>query len=151
MPLKLLAGEEHADRPIRWVHASELEDPTPWLKGGELLLTTGMGVGATPARQRGYLQRLVGAGVAGLGFGLGFGHDRTPRAIVNAAAKAGFPLFEVPYPVPFIAITEAVSTRAARGAVRRAAARRRRRARAHARRRSKGDGIDGHRRVARGP
>src|SRR3712207_8493475 len=46
-----------------------------------------------------------------LGFGLGFGHDRTPRGVVNAAAKHGFPLFEVPYPVPFIAITEAVSTR----------------------------------------
>ncbi len=43
LPLKLLAGETRADRPIRWVHASELEDPTPWLKGGELLLTTGMG------------------------------------------------------------------------------------------------------------
>ncbi|HSL12017.1 MAG TPA: PucR family transcriptional regulator ligand-binding domain-containing protein [Actinomycetota bacterium] len=111
MPLKLLAGEEHAERPIRWVHASELEDPTPWLKGGELLLTTGMGVGATPARQRAYVQRLTAAGVAGLGLGLGFGHDRVPRAVVNAARSAGFPLFEVPYPVPFIAITEAVSTR----------------------------------------
>jgi purine catabolism regulator len=111
LPLKLLAGGTRADLPIRWVHASELEDPTPWLKGGELLLTTGMGVGETPARQRAYVQRLVGAGVAGLGFGLGFGHDRTPRAIVNAAVKAEFPLFEVPYPVPFIAITEAVSSR----------------------------------------
>jgi purine catabolism regulator len=30
---------------------------------------------------------------------------------VNAAEQAGFPVFEVPYPVPFIAITEAVFTR----------------------------------------
>ena len=111
MPLKLLAGADEAVRPIRWVHASELEDPTPWLKGGELLLTTGMGVGATAARQRGYVQRLADAGVAGLGFGLGFGHDRTPRAMITAAERLGFPLFEVPYPVPFIAITEAISTR----------------------------------------
>jgi PucR family transcriptional regulator, purine catabolism regulatory protein len=111
MPLKLLAGDEGADRPVRWVHSSELEDPTAWLKGGELILTTGMGVGETVAKQRAYIRRLIDAGVAGLGFGLGFGHEKTPRALVTEAGKHGFPLFEVPYPVPFIAITEAVFTR----------------------------------------
>jgi purine catabolism regulator len=111
LALRLAAGESGVDRPVRWVHASELDDPTPWLKGGELLLTTGGGVGTTPARQRAYLQRLSGAGLAGLGFGLGFGFERPPRALVTAAEQAGFPVFEVPYPVPFIAITEAVFTR----------------------------------------
>ena len=111
LSLRLLAGEGHTEGSVRWVHASELEDPTPWLKGGELILTTGMGVGATPANRRAYVKRLATAGAAGLGFGLGFGHERTPRAIVNASEAAGLPLFEVPYPVPFIAITEAVFTR----------------------------------------
>lgn len=111
MPLRLLAGEENATQPVRWVHISELEDPTPWLTGGELILTTGMGLGETAAKQRAYVRRLREAGVAGLGFGLGFGHDKTPRALVTEAAKLEFPLFEVPYPVPFIAITEAVFTR----------------------------------------
>ena len=27
---------------MRWVHSTELTDPTPWLKGGELLLTMGI-------------------------------------------------------------------------------------------------------------
>jgi len=111
MPLRLLAGEGHTTRPIRWVHASELEDPTPWLKGGEVILTTGMGIGATPAKQRAYVKRLATAGAAGLGFGLGFSHEKTPKALVTAAEAADLPLFEVPYPVPFIAITEAVFTR----------------------------------------
>lgn len=110
MPLRLLADGD-LDRPIRWVHVSELEDPTPWLKGGELLLTTGLGIGTTPAKQRGYVQRLADAGLTGLGFGLGFTHDKTPRSLITAADRAGFPLFEVPYPVPFIAITEAIFTR----------------------------------------
>jgi purine catabolism regulator len=113
MPLRLLAGAGAAGRSVRWVHSSELEDPTAWLKGGELILTTGMGVGETAAKQRSYVRRLIEAGVAGLGFGLGFGHDKTPRAMVTEAEKHGFPLFEVPYPVPFIAITEAVFTRLA--------------------------------------
>ena len=108
LPVRLLAGDDDLDGAIRWVHSSELEDPTPWLKGGELILTTGMGVGDTAARQRAYVKRLVSAGVAGLGFGLGFGHDRTPKTLITESRKHGFPLFEVPYPVPFIAITEAV-------------------------------------------
>lgn len=111
MPLRLLAGEANASHPVRWVHISELEDPTPWLTGGELILTTGMGLGETAAKQRAYVRRLRETGVAGLGFGLGFGHDKTPRALVAEATKLEFPLFEVPYPVPFIAITEAVFTR----------------------------------------
>ena len=111
MPLRLLTSEVRADRPIRWVHSSELEDPTPWLKGGELILTTGMGIGDTAAKHRAYVRRLVDAGVAGLGFGLGFGFDATPKALVAEAAKLDLPLFEVPYPVPFIAITEAVFTK----------------------------------------
>jgi purine catabolism regulator len=113
LALKLVGGAEGADRAVRWVHVSELDDPTPWLKGGELLLTTGMGIGTTPARQRGYLERLADAGLAGLGFGVGFSHRRVPKAIVTAADRLSFPVFEVPYPVPFIAITEAVYTRLA--------------------------------------
>ena len=111
LALRLVAGEANAGRPVRWVHASELEDPTPWLKGGELLLTTGRGIGETAAKQRAYIRRLADAGLAGLGLGLGFEHDKVPKGLVAAAEQAGFPLFEVPYPVPFIAITEAVSTR----------------------------------------
>src|SRR5207245_10070587 len=87
--------------PIRWVHVSELEDPTPWLKGGELLLTTGMGVGSTPGKQRAYLARLRSAGLAGLGFGTGFSFRTVPKALADAAERSSFPLFEVPYPVPF--------------------------------------------------
>ncbi len=111
LALKLLAGEQGTDLPIRWVHVSELEDPTPWLKGGEVVLTTGMNVGTTAAKQRAYVQRMAEADLAGLGFGAGFSHQKVPKAMIDAAEKQGFPLFEVPYPVPFIAITEAVSTR----------------------------------------
>ena len=42
LDIRLVAGETGLDRSVRWVHISELADPTPWLSGGELLLTTGM-------------------------------------------------------------------------------------------------------------
>lgn len=109
--LKVIAGEAGLDRAIRWVHTSELSDPTPWLSGGELLLTTGMALTGSASLQRAYIRRLVSRDIAGLGFGVGFGFDEVPATIVRAAEREGFPLLEVPYPVPFIAITEAVSQR----------------------------------------
>ena len=42
LDLPVLAGERGLEARVRWVHISELLDPTPWLSGGELLLTTGM-------------------------------------------------------------------------------------------------------------
>src|SRR5437868_1371466 len=45
MRLAVLAGPaDRLDRPVRWAAVRELEDPTPFLEGGELLLTTGMQV-----------------------------------------------------------------------------------------------------------
>ncbi|MGH2747405.1 MAG: PucR family transcriptional regulator [Actinomycetota bacterium] len=118
--LKLVAGKEGIDSPIRWAHISELQDPTPWLSGGELLLTTGMGLKGSTALQRAYIRRLVGASLAGLGFGVGFGFEEVPDPIVRAAEREGFPILEVPYPVPFIAITEAISSRLAEDRVKEA-------------------------------
>lgn len=115
LALNLVAGRGGGANRIRWAHVSELEDPTPWLKGGELLLTTGMGLEPGAESQRAYVERLVMAGLAGLGFGLGFSHDRVPPAIAEAAELHSFPVFEVPYAIPFIAITEAVFSRVAAG------------------------------------
>lgn len=108
--LELVAGAEGGEQPLRWVYTTEHEDPTPWLTGGELVLTTGYNLG-TPAKQRAWVRRLAAHGVVGLGFGTGFDHERVPRAILNAAAAAEMPLFEVPYEMPFIAITERASER----------------------------------------
>jgi PucR family transcriptional regulator, purine catabolism regulatory protein len=103
--LELAAGAEAAASPVRWVHISELEDPTPWLSGGELMLTTGMPLD-TAAKQRAFIKRLATHNLAGLGLGTGFDHPKLPKALVDEAEKQGFPLFEVPYSMPFIALTE---------------------------------------------
>ncbi|HTA97093.1 MAG TPA: PucR family transcriptional regulator ligand-binding domain-containing protein [Solirubrobacteraceae bacterium] len=107
LDLTLVTGEENAGVNVRWVHSSELLDPTPWLRGGELLLTTGLQLsGAKPQRE--FVERLAKREIAGLGFGTGFVHKKLPAAVLNTARKLDFPLFEVPYELPFIAITERV-------------------------------------------
>ncbi|AXI79653.1 PucR family transcriptional regulator [Peterkaempfera bronchialis] len=116
--LTVLAGEDQLDRPVRWVHTSELDDPTPFLEGGELLLTTGIklggpdgpdGPGRGDAALRAYVHRLADAGVVGLGMGVGLSHSEVPQPLVEAAAERGLPLLRVPQPTPFIAISKAVS------------------------------------------
>jgi purine catabolism regulator len=110
LELTVLAGQGGLDRPIRWVHMSELTDPTPWLSGGEVLLTNGMAL-STPAAQSAYVNLLADHQIAGVGFATGFSHAHVPAAMVAAAAERDLPLFEVTYDMPFIAITEAAFSR----------------------------------------
>lgn len=97
------------DVPIGWVHVSELEDPTPFLDGGELLLTTGLLLPEGADALDALVSRLVATGVVGLGFGIGLRHGTTPAALRAVAAAHGLPLLEVPRATPFIAISKAVS------------------------------------------
>jgi PucR family transcriptional regulator, purine catabolism regulatory protein len=105
--LDLASGQDAAWRHVRWVHSTELLDPTPWLRGGELLLTTGLLLTSAKA-QRELIERLAEHKIGGLGFGTGFAHKRLPAALLAQARARSFPLFEVPYELPFIAITERV-------------------------------------------
>ncbi len=109
LDVRLLTGERSLHLPVRWVHISELLDPTPWLSGGELLLTTGMQL-ETTTQARDYVARLADHHLAGLGFGTGFKHAEVPGPLLEVAAEREFPVFEVSYEVPFIAITEAAFT-----------------------------------------
>ena len=111
LALTLVAGDQGVSRPIRWAHVSELKDPTRFLRGGEVLLTTGLGMRGGQGAQAGYVEQLAEARLAALGLGLGFAFKATPSAVVAAADRAGFPVFEVPFEVPFIAITEALFSR----------------------------------------
>ena len=72
--LELLSGEDASEAPVRWVHISELPDPTPWLSGGEMILTTGLQL-TTAKRQRDFARLLSDHHLAGVGFGVGFAHD----------------------------------------------------------------------------
>jgi purine catabolism regulator len=96
-------------REVRWVAVSEHPDPTPWLEGGDLLLTTGMSLVDDRDLATAYVERLVAADVAALGFGVGLTHSAIPDELVAAAERVGLPVLEVPQPVPFVAVSKAVS------------------------------------------
>lgn len=106
--LRLIAGRENGGRTISWAHAIELADPTPYLSGAELVMTTGMNVGATDADQFAYVSRLSSSGVAALAFDTGTTFPAVPRGVIAAADAVGMPVLAVPPQTPFIAITRAV-------------------------------------------
>ncbi|WP_157884007.1 PucR family transcriptional regulator [Arthrobacter alpinus] len=92
---------------LRWVEPSELADPTPYLMDGEFVLTAGlplMGEGGTADAIDAYVERLAGAKVCALGFGLTPYHDVVPPALAASCRRHGLTLLEVPPTVPFAAI-----------------------------------------------
>jgi DNA-binding PucR family transcriptional regulator len=106
--LTLVAGHENADRVISWAHAIEVADPTPYLSGGELVMTTGLRMGLTSDEQYEYVARLSAAGVVALAFDTGTNFDRVPDGVLSAGDALGLPILQVPADTPFIAITRAV-------------------------------------------
>ncbi|MEA9984858.1 PucR family transcriptional regulator [Subtercola sp. RTI3] len=96
---------------IGWVHSSDLEDPSPFLSPGQMLLTTGRQFPDNDSElyYSDYVERLVRAGVVALGFGTEVIRAGTPAALEAACRSADLPLVEVPYRTPFIAISQWVA------------------------------------------
>lgn len=98
----------HLPRPhaeIRWVATSELEDPSPFLEGGELLLTTGLATRGWRSQWNGYAARLARVGVTSVALGVGLTHNRAPGAFVRACEQHGLNLLEVPRDTTFVAVS----------------------------------------------
>ncbi|MGH3246219.1 MAG: PucR family transcriptional regulator [Trebonia sp.] len=108
----VLAGAGRLDVPVRWVHALELTDVGRLLRGGELVLSTGIALPESPVLLDEYVASLARVGVAGLAVELGRRYaDALPAALVTAAEARSVPLIELRREVAFIGITEAVHAR----------------------------------------
>jgi purine catabolism regulator len=108
----VVAGSGRLDVPVRWVHALELTDVGRLLRGGELVLSTGIALPEEPSELAGYVASLAHVGVAGLAVELGRRYtEALPAALVAAAEARSVPLVELRREVAFIEITEAVHAR----------------------------------------
>ncbi|MFJ3719663.1 PucR family transcriptional regulator [Streptomyces sp. NPDC090057] len=112
---EILAGGDRLGRTVRWVHAGEVPNIASLLKGGELLLTTGYGLGTRPAEQRAFVRTLAERGIAALVVELGPRFTRLPAALVDTARAAGLPLVQLHREVPFVAVTEEIHTEIVNG------------------------------------
>ncbi|SPF01506.1 PucR family transcriptional regulator [Streptomyces sp. MA5143a] len=112
---EILAGADRLERTVRWVHAGEVPNIASLLKGGELLLTTGYGLGTRPADQRAFVRTLAERGIAALVVELGTRFTRLPPALVETARSAGLPLVQLHREVAFVTVTEEIHTEIVNG------------------------------------
>ncbi|MGW6010091.1 PucR family transcriptional regulator [Streptomyces sp. NPDC055210] len=107
---EVVAGATRLDRPVRWVHITELTDPASFLKGGELVLTTGMPLPEDPAGVRRYVDELADVGAAALVIELVRRYHRPPGPLIQACRVHGLPLVTLAEDVNFLEVTQVVHT-----------------------------------------
>jgi len=106
---EIVAGEQNLDRTVRWVHVVDVPDPDELLRGGELVLSTGMGPGLDDNTQRRFIRSLSDQGAAGLLIELGYSYKgELPPTLVAEAVSRGLPLIATRRPTRFVDITEAI-------------------------------------------
>lgn len=114
--LKLAAGSGGATNEVLWAHTSELEDPGPWLEGGELLVVNGLGIPSDGRGQVQYVTRLAARRLAGIAISVLA--PALTTEMLAAADRLDFPILRIPRRIPFIEFSHLVansSERAARG------------------------------------
>ncbi len=94
------APQRAADSTVLGIHMTDVPQPEQWLADRWILLTAGLQVRGRPAQQRHLVQRLVGQGVAGLGYCVGIATRQVPKALIQEATRLDLPLFVVPYHIP---------------------------------------------------
>jgi purine catabolism regulator len=108
----VLAGAEGLDAPVRWVHVIELAQAAHLLRGGELVLSTGIALPDDAAGLQRYVAELAAVGVSALAVELGSRYARSlPPPLVSAATEHRLPLIMLARETQFIEITEAVHAR----------------------------------------
>jgi purine catabolism regulator len=106
---EVLAGKENLDRAVRWVHVVDVPEPDELLRGGELVLSTGLGPGHDHIAQRRFIRSLAQQQAAGLLIEIGYTYKQAlPRTLTDEAATRGLPLIANHRPTRFVDITEAI-------------------------------------------
>ena len=105
-PARIVAGTGGLDRDVLWSHVVDMPDPLPWVRPGFMILTTGYAWPKAESDQRRHIASLAQAGVAALGMAVPKYVDEFSQAARQEADAASLPLLEIPWEVPFAAITE---------------------------------------------
>jgi purine catabolism regulator len=104
----LAGGQDGLDRPVHWVHVGEIPNLGQFLKGYELVLTTGVGLTSLRARQR-FMHGLIAAGASGLVIELGQYLPEVPADLIELANVEHFPVIAFHDPVRFLELSQDIN------------------------------------------
>jgi purine catabolism regulator len=105
---RVVAGEGGLERPIRWAHIVDLPDVSPWVREGDLLLTTAFALKDNPEAQAALIPILAGKGLCGMIVALGTYFYDIPKEMITLANKLDFPIVTLPWEIPFVEVTQAI-------------------------------------------
>lgn len=106
---EVVAGKAALDRAVRWVHVLDVQDPSDLLRGGELVLSTGVGPTTDPKGQRHFVEALAREGASGLVIELGWTFDKAlPPMLVDVAEACQLPVIALHRQLRFVEVTEAI-------------------------------------------
>lgn len=107
---ELVAGAEGVGAEVRWVHPLDVPDVSDLLRGGEMILTTGVSIGANATTQRRFIRDLESEGAVGVAIELGFAWQRElPEALVEEADRQGMPVVVFRRGIRFVEVSEVVN------------------------------------------
>jgi PucR family transcriptional regulator, purine catabolism regulatory protein len=106
----VVGGSAGLTHRVRWVHVAEVAEIAHLLRGGELVLTTGIALPDDAVGLTRYIDDLARVGAAGVVVELvRRWRDRLPAALVAAAERTGLPLVTLSRETRFVSVTEAVA------------------------------------------
>ncbi len=108
--LRVVAGDKGLRNEITWVHHLECANYIEWLKGGELVITTGVCTGSDAKKLCDMVEKLMEKEASGLIICLGKEIPRIPPELVAQCLQMEFPLFELSADVQFLDISKSICT-----------------------------------------
>jgi PucR family transcriptional regulator, purine catabolism regulatory protein len=106
--VQVVAGISGLDREVRGIHVVDFPNPVPWVRSGQILLTTGYAWPRDATAQRTLVQALSDCQLAGVGLAVPGFFNHMPAAACEIAQRVSLPLFEIPWEDSFGQILEEV-------------------------------------------
>lgn len=109
--MKIVAGKSGLNKVINWVHVIEVPEVVDWVKGGELLFITGVAIKDNTKALLKLVRDINDRNLSGLVINVGPYIKETPKEVIDLANDINFPIFELPFEVKLIDVTQTICRR----------------------------------------
>jgi purine catabolism regulator len=106
--LQVVAGHTGLSRVIEAVYIGDLDDPTPWMVQGSVVLTTGPRLEEDPESGAALVRLLKRSGMVGVGVAIMPNVRIIPEVMLAAGDEEALPVLRVPEETPFRRVTSYV-------------------------------------------
>ena len=108
LKLEVVAGHAGLSRAVEAVYIGDLDDPTPWMVQGSVVLTTGPRLEEDPGSGAELVRLLKRSGMVGVGVAIAPNVSAIPEVMLAAGNEERLPILRVPEETPFRRITSYV-------------------------------------------